>query len=315
MNFLALPPEINSAQLFGGAGSTSMLAAAASWDGLAAELGSAAASFGDMTSGLVGASWQGPASVAMADTAAPYAGWLNTAANQAASTAIQARVAASAYETALTTAVHPTVVNANRAQLASLVTSNLFGQNTPTIAAVEAHYEQMWAQDVAAIAAYRAQAAAVAEQLMPWPGTPPGLASLIGGNPLAAATPAMSNAAAVSAAAILPVSLGDAIEAFYLTAQPWVQWGVNVLAWAVGYVPYIGWLVAPQINFLYYLWQPIFESLLFNTINFLDGTVSFSQGIANILSATQESINGFIINEALWIRGFFPPPPPISPFG
>jgi PPE-repeat protein len=40
MSFVVLPPEINSAQIFAGAGSAPMLAAATAWDGLANELGS-----------------------------------------------------------------------------------------------------------------------------------------------------------------------------------------------------------------------------------------------------------------------------------
>ncbi|REL75731.1 PPE domain-containing protein, partial [Mycobacterium tuberculosis] len=51
MNFSVLPPEINSGRMFFGAGSGPMLAAAAAWDGLAAELGLAAESFGLVTSG------------------------------------------------------------------------------------------------------------------------------------------------------------------------------------------------------------------------------------------------------------------------
>src|SRR5262249_8652053 len=51
MNFLVLPPEINSARMYLGAGPGSMLEAAAAWDGLAGELGSAATPFGAGTSG------------------------------------------------------------------------------------------------------------------------------------------------------------------------------------------------------------------------------------------------------------------------
>lgn len=37
-NFAVLPPEVNSARVFAGAGSAPMLAAAAAWDDLASEL-------------------------------------------------------------------------------------------------------------------------------------------------------------------------------------------------------------------------------------------------------------------------------------
>lgn len=52
MEFPVLPPEINSVLMYSGAGSSPLLAAAAAWDGLAEELGSAAVSFGQVTSGL-----------------------------------------------------------------------------------------------------------------------------------------------------------------------------------------------------------------------------------------------------------------------
>ncbi len=80
MNYAVLPPELNSLRMFTGAGSAPMLAAAVAWDGLAAELGSAASSFGSVTSDLASQAWQGPAAAAMAAAAAPYAGWLSAAA-------------------------------------------------------------------------------------------------------------------------------------------------------------------------------------------------------------------------------------------
>ena len=83
MNFSVLPPEVNSARMYVGAGSGPMLAAAAAWDGLAGELSSAADSFGSLTSGLADGPWQGAASAAMTSVAARYVGFLNTAATQA----------------------------------------------------------------------------------------------------------------------------------------------------------------------------------------------------------------------------------------
>jgi PPE-repeat protein len=64
--------------MFAGAGSGPMLEAAAAWEGLADELGSAASSFGSVTSGLSAQAWQGPASAAMAG----YHGGVSTAAAQ-----------------------------------------------------------------------------------------------------------------------------------------------------------------------------------------------------------------------------------------
>ncbi|MFV3933430.1 PPE domain-containing protein, partial [Mycobacterium tuberculosis] len=78
-----------------------MLAAAAAWDGLAAELGLAAESFGLVTSGLAGGSgqaWQGAAAMVVA--AAPYAGWLAAAAARAGGAAVQAKAVAGAFEAA-----------------------------------------------------------------------------------------------------------------------------------------------------------------------------------------------------------------------
>jgi PPE-repeat protein len=57
MNFSVLPPEINSALMFSGAGSGPLLAAAVAWDGLASELDSAAESFSSVTSGLAAQAW------------------------------------------------------------------------------------------------------------------------------------------------------------------------------------------------------------------------------------------------------------------
>jgi PPE-repeat protein len=169
MNFSVLPPEINSALMFSGAGSGPMLQAAAAWDGLAAELDTAAQSFASVTSGLTTQGWQGPASQAMAAAAAPYAGFLNAASNHASTASAQAQSVAAEFESAFAATVHPAEVAANRSGLVSLVMSNLFGQNAPAIAASEALYEEMWAQDVSAMASYHGGASAAAAQLATLP--------------------------------------------------------------------------------------------------------------------------------------------------
>ncbi|GFG88647.1 PPE family protein [Mycobacterium bourgelatii] len=168
VDFPMLPPEINSARLFSGAGSAPMLAAATAWNGLAEELSSAASSFSSVTSGLVDQAWQGPAAQAMAAAATPYTGWLNAAAAQAAGAAGQAQATVDSFEAARAATIHPLLVDANRNGLVQLLMSNLFGQNWPAIAAMEADYEAMWAQDVEAMAAYHAGVSAAAAQLAPW---------------------------------------------------------------------------------------------------------------------------------------------------
>ena len=167
MDFGALPPEINSGRMYTGAGSGPMLAAATAWDGSAAELNSAAASYKSVVSGLTGGPWLGPTSMSMAAAAAPYVAWMSTTAEQVNQAANQARSAAAAYEAAFAATVPPPVIAENRALLMSLVTTNILGQNTPAIAATEAHYAEMWAQDATAMYGY-AGASAAASALTPF---------------------------------------------------------------------------------------------------------------------------------------------------
>jgi PPE-repeat protein len=171
MDFGALPPEINSGRMYTGPGSGPMLAAAAAWDGLAAELQSTAASYGSEISGLTTASWTGPSSAAMAAAAAPYAAWMSATAAQAEQAAAQARAAAAAYETAFAATVPPPVIAANRSLLMALIATNFLGQNTPAIAATEAQYAEMWAQDAAAMYGY-AGSSATATQMTPFTAPP-----------------------------------------------------------------------------------------------------------------------------------------------
>ncbi len=58
--------------------------------------------------------------------------------------------------------VPPAVVAANRTQLATLVATNVLGQNTAAIAATEAQYGEMWAQDAAAMYGYAGSSAVAA---------------------------------------------------------------------------------------------------------------------------------------------------------
>ncbi len=167
MDFGSYPPEVNSARMYAGAGAEPLIAAAEAWSTLAAELHSAADSYQSAVSGLTSGSWMGPASVSMSAAAASFVAWLRATAAQAEETGAQAKSAAAAYQTAFTATVPPPVVAANRSQLMTLIATNLFGRNTQAIAANEAQYGEMWAQDVAAMFGYSASSAA-ATQLSPF---------------------------------------------------------------------------------------------------------------------------------------------------
>ena len=229
MDFAFLPPEINSGRMYSGPGSGSLVAAAGSWDSLAAELDITAETYESVLSGLTSLHWRGPTSVAMAATAAPYMGWLHITAEQTRQTAMQARAAAAAYELAYAMTVRPPAITANRTQLVSLIATNFFGQNTAAIAATDAQYADYWAQDATAMSDY-ATSSGAATQLPPFSSpkqttSASGLtaqnaavtqanASAAASNPLSQAVSAaiQSLQAAANSSSIIPVDL-DILDA------------------------------------------------------------------------------------------------------
>lgn len=158
MDFGALPPEINSLRMYAGPGSAPMLAAMTAWDEVAAEMHLAATAYDSIIATLISDGWLGPAAATMAAAVVPYVTWMSVTSLQAAETARQAAAAAAAFEAAFAMTVPPPVIAANRAQLMALVATNFFGINTPAIAATEAEYVEMWAQDATAMYGYAAAA-------------------------------------------------------------------------------------------------------------------------------------------------------------
>ncbi|BBZ13777.1 PPE family protein [Mycobacterium branderi] len=220
MFYAALPPEINSGRIYSGPGSASMRAAAVAWDGLAAELQSSAVSYSSVVSSLTSGPWLGPSALSMAAAVTPYLTWMQATAAQAAEAAAQATAAATAYEAAFAAHVPPAEIAANRSQLASLMATNIFGQNTPAIAATEAQYGEMWAQDALAMDSYAASSAA-ATKLTPFTAAPQttnagGVAGQAAAVAQAASTPAGGVQSLLSAAD--PLTTGD----------PLLQWLANL---------------------------------------------------------------------------------------
>ncbi|OBI86584.1 PPE family protein [Mycobacterium asiaticum] len=190
MSFAAFPPEINSGLMYSGAGAGPLMAAAAAWSNLAAELSTTATQYESIITSLTTEQWTGAGSASAAAAAQPYVAWLTQTSAAAEQAAMQASASAAAYEAAFTATVPPPVIAANRALLAALVATNFLGINTPAIMATEAQYMEMWVQDVIAMTTYQASAAvaAVLEPLTPAAETTnPGAAGIQGAAVAAAA--------------------------------------------------------------------------------------------------------------------------------
>ncbi len=204
--FAAIPPEINSALMYTGAGSGPLMAAASAWSNLAAELSTTATSWESIIANLTTQQWTGAGSTAAAAAAQPYIGWLSTTSAAAEHAAAQASASAAAYEAAFAGIVPPPVIAANRAQLAALVATNFLGINTPAIMATEAQYAEMWVQDAVTMSTYQA-AATAASVLQPLtsasPTTNPAATAIQGAAVPAAATNGTANSAATALSGII----------------------------------------------------------------------------------------------------------------
>jgi PPE-repeat protein len=190
MSFSLIPPEINSALMFTGAGSGPLLEAATAWDSLAADLESTATQYQTAVTNLTTGPWLGPSSAQMAAATAPYIAWLQGTAATAAQTGAQAKAAAAAYQSAYASMVPLPEITANRAELATLVANNFLGQNTGAIATNEANYLDMWIQDALTMDTYQVNSQHAAA--LPAQTAAPQVASGAVANAAAAATPADS---------------------------------------------------------------------------------------------------------------------------
>jgi PPE-repeat protein len=272
MDFGALAPEVNSGRMYAGAGSGPLLAAAAAWDSLAADLQSAAASYGSMIQSLSVGPWTGPSSTAMAAAATPYVAWMTATGAQAELAASQAKIAAGAYEAAFAAMVPPPVIATNRALLAALVASNILGQNTAAIAAAETHYAEMWAQDAAGMYAY-AGSSSTASALTSFTEPPPttNAAAAVIQPAAASATPAAS-------------SVGSQLVALIESIPTWLQTlATNIAALPTQASSFLEGLAIPN-----YLSIPVLTTFNTNTTNlntFFSAIASQSyslQGLASI---------------------------------
>lgn len=141
--------------------------------------------------------------------------------------------------------------------------------------------------------------------------------------PAAAAAGAVlgDNAPRPAAAATLPAfpgpitlsatgSAGDTIISAYNAIEPWVQWGFEVAAWAVSYLPWpLGWL-GQQINIAYNTGEPIVQALVYSFAYLIDG--QFDLIGPTLINGVNTAVNNLVTGEIAFVLSFFPPLPPIS---
>ena len=237
IDFSALPPDVNSALMYSGAGSGPLLAAATAYANLAAEVSATANQWESVISMLTTEQWTGTGAAAAASAAQPIVTYLTETAATLEQASTQAIASAAAYEAAFAATVPPPLIAANEAATATAVATNFMGVNAAIIAALQAEYQEFWVQDATAMTTYSA-ASLTSGTLTPV--TPlttavnPGVQSLATTNALA--QPA---AAPLLQAAAIPVqntSLLNSIDSALGTPSIFnsINGAVNTSAWFVG---------------------------------------------------------------------------------
>jgi hypothetical protein len=102
--------------------------------------------------------------------------------------------------------------------------------------------------------------------------------------------------------------ISQAIKDIYNFAEYWVDYGVDVAEYFVNWIPF-GYLISPQIDIIYQSIERVVRSITFNIADFIGGSVSFVQGVRNVI---RDSINAgiyFLNREISYGFGFLPPLP------
>jgi hypothetical protein len=106
-----------------------------------------------------------------------------------------------------------------------------------------------------------------------------------------------------------PTSIVSGLEGAYHAIEPWVRYGFELATYAVGWVPYVGWL-SGQIMIFYNFGERIVHAIAHNTLDWLGGNGSFLQNLGEGIRWSIDALIQLGIDE--W-NYFLPPLPPLPP--
>jgi hypothetical protein len=105
-------------------------------------------------------------------------------------------------------------------------------------------------------------------------------------------------------------SAGETIISVYNAIEPWVQWGFEVAAWAVSYLPWPLGLLGQQINIAYNTGEPIVQAAVYSFAYLIEG--QFDLIGPTLMNGVSTAATNLVVGEIAWVLSFFPPLPPIS---
>ena len=127
-------------------------------------------------------------------------------------------------------------------------------------------------------------------------------------NAAGAVQPVAAAQAAPTAGLFAFPGLGNAIIGAYNIIEPWVAYGVDVADWALGWIPF-GWLIGDQINIFYDSLEPAVQSIFYNIGWWVGGSISFWDGLNNVILDGANAFIGLLNAEIRYGFGFLPPLP------
>lgn len=197
----ALPPEVNSALVHGGAGPEPLLQAATAFATAAMQDEVSAQTLMSILAG-VQAEWSGQTAEQAAGQLQPLIAWFHALAANGTASSEQIAAAASSVAQAIAVTPHPVVVDQNRVTWGVLNGTNFMGINTPAINEKDAEYLTFWLQAAFGRGTSDIETEVATDSLMPWQPPPMTVNAAAMGMPISFATGVAS-----AAASQLPMSV------------------------------------------------------------------------------------------------------------